>query len=175
MIPLAVPAIMGLTSLIGGMFGNKSKQETKPTLDPAFQGFQGQILKLMQQRLAGGGPSLQGYQQNGISGINHTFDLVSQHNANDLTARGLGSSPVAGVVEGNTQNARGGAINEFNNGLPLLQNDLQMRDLMASMGLLQQGRGQTTTGTQGGGIGGGLGSMAEILAYMYGSRPGAQA
>lgn len=170
MIPGLAEGGLAVAGLLGGLFGNKQKQTSTPTMDPAFGSLQALILKMMGQRLQSGGPDLNGYQANGIADINKTFDLAGQHSANDLTARGLGTSPIAGVVDGNLNTGRAGEISRFNNSLPLMRDQMSMQNLMAGMNFLPQGRGTTTTGTSGGGFGSGLGSMAEILAYMYGNR-----
>jgi hypothetical protein len=146
------------------MFGNK--QKTQGTTDPAYGGLQDMLLKMFQQKLSHPSSLPSGYEAGGISNINKTYDLIGQRSANDLTSRGLGTSPVAGVVEGNNQQARGSEITKFQQQIPLLNQQMQMQDMLHAMGLLGMGKGTQTT--QGGGLGGGLQSMGQILAYLYG-------
>lgn len=156
---------------LGGLFGHKSNQTqtTTPTMDPAFQGLQGQILGLIQNRLSNNSLPA-GYEGQGIRGINSTFDAIKASQNNNLTARGLGTSPVAAAGQNAIDTARGSQVAQFEENLPLLQRELQTQDLGMAGNLLSLGRGATTTGnaTTGGGIGGGFTDLGSMLGYLYG-------
>ena len=145
-------------SFLGGLFGNKSRQSTRPNYGP----FQQMIEDLMRRRLQGS-TDLSGYTAQGLQDTNHTFDLLRSSQNNDLTARGLGTSPVAGAVDAARNNARGGAIARFQQGIPLLQRQLQGDDLSLAAQLFG---GRTSEGSAGGGIGGGLENLASMLGYF---------
>ena len=95
-------------SFFGGLIANKQKSSSKPNYGPLH----GLILDMMRKRLTGS-TDLSGYTAQGLQDTNHTFDLIGQSQGNDLTARGLGTSPVAGAVNATRENARGGAIARF--------------------------------------------------------------
>lgn len=172
--PLLIPAITAGASLIGGLFKKKQTQASTstmaPTLDPAFGPLQSTIMNQVMARLKGGGPDLSGYAGSGVADINHTFDLIKQSQGNNLTARGLASSPVAGVVDANRDMARGGEIARFQNSLPLLSRELQNQDLGFAANFLNAGRGTTSTSTGsatgGGGLAGGFENLAGMLGYL---------
>lgn len=171
--PVLASIIGGGASLAGGALANRGSQtqtsSTTPTMDPAYAGLQGQVLKMIQDRLTGG--SLPpGYESGGIQNINRSYDLVKQSQANDLTARGLGTSPIAGSVDATRDFRRAGDIGTFQTQLPLVQRQLQNQDLSAASGILGLGRGTTGTSTGtaegGGGAAGAFGSLAQYLGYL---------
>lgn len=153
-----LPIALGGLSFLGGLFGNKNKQTSTPNHGP----LQDRILQIMRQRL-GSSADLSGYRAQGLQDTNQTFDLIRQSQSNDLTARGLGTSPVAANVDAMRENSRGGAIARFQQGLPLLQRQLQADDLGLAGYLF---RGNTTEGTSGGGLGGGFDSLATMLGFL---------
>jgi hypothetical protein len=171
LIPLALSGL----SALGGLFHHKDKSQqtstSTPTLSPQFQPLQALLLQQAMKRLQGGGLP-QGYENQGVAGINKTFGLADMALQNRLTARGLGRSNIAGSALGRLETGRAGAIGQFENSLPLLQRDLQNEDLQFGQGLLGMGRGTATTGTgtntSGGGIGGGFEDFASMLGYLMG-------
>jgi hypothetical protein len=177
-----LPAIIGgVSSIAGGALANRSKQTstTTPTVNQAYGPLQTQVLDMITKRLSSGPADMAGYTASGIGDINHTFDLIKGSQANDLTARGLGASPVAGAVDARTQVARGGQIARFQNTLPLLQRDLQTQDLGMAGNILNLGRGGTSTGTasSGGGAAGSFENLAAYIGYLagkgvFGKQPG---
>lgn len=152
-------------SAIGGWISSKRKSSSTPTLDPKYSPLEQQVLSLVQQRL-GTSTDLSGYQAQGTQDINHTFDLLKQSQSNDLTARGLSTSPVAGAVDATRENARGGQVSSFINSIPLLRRQLQAQDIGLANGVLGQGRGTTTTEQSGGGAAGSAESIAAMLGYL---------
>lgn len=164
-------------SAVGGWLASRRKgQQTQtststPTFDPAFTGLRDQLLKIIGARLQT--PiNLDPYQSQGIQDINRNFDLLRQSQSNDLTARGLGTSPVAAAVDAARGVARTGAISRFNNSLPLLQRQLENENFGLASGLLGLGIGRTATGTgfsedeSGGGAAGSAENLAAMLGYM---------
>jgi hypothetical protein len=156
--PLAIPLITSGLSFLGGLVGNKQKSATSRNYGPLQQ----QLLDLIRKRLSGSA-DLSGYTSGGIQDINRTYDTIAQSQSNDLTARGLGTSPVAGAVDATRQNARAGSIAGFRNSIPLLQRQLQGDDLGLAASLFG---GRTSTGESGGGLGGGFDSLSTMLGYL---------
>lgn len=161
-----IPSLVGAgASVIGGALDNKSSQTTSPTIDPAYQGLQGQILNMVQQRLAT--PlDTSGYTANGVASINKNYDLTKQASDNNLTTRGLASSPVAGAVGGVAANARAGDISTFENSVPLLANQIQGQNISQAAGILGLGRGSTSTSASGGGAAGAATNLSQYLGYL---------
>lgn len=167
--PIIIASIIGGgASIAGGALAKKSSASSSPTLDPNYRGLQASVLDLITKRLSGGPADMSGYTAGGISDINRTFDLTKQASDNSLTARGLATSPVAGVVDTNRNNARAGAITRFQNSVPLLQRELQTQDLELSNRLLGQGRGVTSTYSGGGGAAGSFENLAAYIGYLQG-------
>lgn len=158
---------LGLSAL-GGLLGNKQKSTTTPTLDKAYGPLQGMILNLVQRRLQTD-PDLSGYQAQGMSTINRNYDLVKQAQANNLTARGLGTSPVAGAVDASRENARVGEISSFANSIPILRRQQQAQDLGLAGDVLSLGRGSSTEASGGGGFAGGATNLAQMIGYLMGT------
>lgn len=180
--PQIIPFIPLITSglgFAGGLLKNKSgqTQTTTPTLDPAYNPLQTRLLQMVQQRL-GASQDMSGYQAGGQQNINRTFDTIGQSQANNLSARGLSTSPVAGAVDATRENARAGQTASFLNTIPLLQRQMQSEDLGLASSILGQGRGSTmtSTGQSGGGLAGGVENLAQMLGYYtangaFGRRP----
>jgi hypothetical protein len=173
---LLLSSIIGAgASVAGGALANKSSSDSKstttPTLDPAYGPLQTQVLSMIGKRLNSSN-DLSGYQASGMSRINRTFDTLKQSQDNNLAARGLSASPVAGNVDAVRTAARGANLADFGNSIPLLQRDLQTQDLGLAGNVLGLGRGTTTTGTSsgqsGGGAGGAATSLAAYLGYLNG-------
>jgi hypothetical protein len=136
-------------------------------MDPAYSPLQQQILQMTRNRL-NTSADLSGYAAQGTQNLNKNYDLINQSQSNNLTARGLGTSPVAGAVDARRENARIGDISGFQNQIPLLQRQLQAQDLASAQGVLGLGRGSTTTGSEGGGAAGAATNLAQMLGYLYG-------
>lgn len=166
--PLVAPLIMAGGSLLGGLLGNrKQTQTTTPTMDPAYSGLQSQLLSMITNRLRQGSSLPAGYEAGQIGQINNTFARAGQGLQNRLTAAGLANSPVAGAGLANMDAARAGQIVQMQQKLPLMERDMQSQDLGMAQALMGMGRGTQTT--QGGNmLGGGITSLTDMLAYLYG-------
>lgn len=168
--PLLPVAALGASAL-GGFFGNRKKTTTQtsaPTLDPKFGPLQSLLMEQTMGRLREGGIP-KGYETGQIGEINNTFDLIGKSQANNLTARGLGTSPIAGNVDANRELARGGEIVQMQRQIPQMARNNQLQDMMAAMGLLGQGRGQTSTSTDPGNpMGGAFSNFASMLGLLMG-------
>lgn len=163
--PVLASIIGGGASIAGGLLSNKGSSTTSPTEDPAYQGLQGQVLNMVQQRL--NTPiDTAGYTGSGVANINRNYDLTKQASDNNLTTRGLASSPVAGAVGGVAANARAGDISSFENSVPLLVNQIQGQNINQAAGILGMGRGSASTTASGGGAAGGATSLAQYLGYL---------
>lgn len=170
--PLVVPAIAGLASLLGGIFGNRSQTQsasTSPTMDPAYSPLQAMLLQQIMARIANPSKLPSGYEAGQIQGINQTYNQVGQSLDNRLTARGLGTSPVAGVGAATLEQGRAGDIVRMQQGLPLLERQMQDQDLASALQALSLGRGSTSTQTSPSNMAaGGMQSLSSMLAYLYG-------
>lgn len=173
--PLAAPVVASIIGAIGstagGALANRGSQtaSTSPTLSPEFQGLQGQVLKMIQGRL-GTDPNLAGYTGSGVSQINNGFNLAKQASDNNLTARGLATSPIAANVDATREAGRASAVTGFRNSIPLLSRELQTQDLGLAGNVLNMGHGSTSTGTtaSGGGAAGAFTNLAQYLGYLHG-------
>lgn len=167
--PIVIASIIGSGAAVaGGALANRSKQVSTPTLDPKYAGVQQTVLDLITKRLTDTPADMTGYTANGISDINRTFALSKQASDNNLSARGLSTSPVAATVDSTRGMAQAGAIARFKNSIPLLQRDLQTQDLSGANSILAQGRGITTTGSYGGGAAGAFENLAAYIGYLQG-------
>lgn len=189
--------IGGGASLAGGALANKGKTNSTstsnnsfnntstsmPTIAPGYSPMAQQINDMVMNRLKTG-TDLSGYTGTGLSNINRAFSLASQGSDNDLAARGLSTSPIAGAVGANRNLARAATSAQFTNSIPLLQRDLQSQDLdLGSRILSAFGRGQTntssgtstgtntgeTTTESGGGAAGAFNNLSGYLGYLSGS------
>lgn len=163
--PLALLALSGLSAL-GGALSSKTKQTTTPVLPAAYTPLQNTILQQMQARLTSPSALPAGFETGGIGAINRTYDLVGQGLANSLTARGLGSSPVAAAGETNAALRRAGDISTFRAGLPLIERELRTNDLNDAVRLLSISQGHQTVGTSGGGLAGSMSNLAGMLGFL---------
>lgn len=184
-----LPLLMGGGSFLGGLFGNKNKQQSQsssqysntsmPQWDQQFGGLRDLIMPMTMKRLTDPQSFSKQLTERGLGDINRTYDLAEQGLQNKLTAQGLGGSAIAGSGVGKLAGGRAGDIVSLLRDMPLIERDMQDRDLQFATNLLgmgrgfsQQGTGQqqgSGTGTDGGGFGGGLQSMMSMLAYLYGS------
>lgn len=171
--PFWIPLALAAGSAIGGALANKKKDtaSTLPQTVPEYQPLQDVILKQIMGRLTNPGGLPQSYAAEGVQGINHTYDLVSQGLSNNLTSRGLSTSPIAGSAIANLERGRAGDINHFQASLPLVARGLQDDDLSRAINVLGLGRGTTSTGTtsSGGGVGGAATNLSQMLGYLYGT------
>lgn len=182
----AIPLIATGVSALAGMFGNKNRNQqrrgtatttTAPTaLAPEYNALQSAIMPSIMKRLSSS-TDMTGYENAGIGKINRTFDLGKQSVSNDLTARGLGSSPIAGAAMQRHETGRIGQIAGFQNSLPMVQRQMQDDDLAAALQMLNFGRstaGSTSTSNQmseeggPGALAGGLDNMASMLGFLIG-------
>ncbi len=194
--PLALPLLgMGI-SAISGMFGRKNTQQqtntntnthnnvasSTPTLAPQYEGIQNAIMPMIMKRLSGSTGLPAGVAERGIADIGRTHDLVKQRSDNNLTSRGLGTSPVAAHVDAIGERARAGDIADFHAKTPMMEREFQNDDLAQAMTLMNFGKGTTSTsagagtgtgggtgtGTSGGGIGGAMGDVGSMLGFLIG-------
>jgi len=173
-VALAIAAAGAVSSYMKSRAANKPTTNTSSsTLDPSMKGLQAQVMQQIQGRLSNGGLP-RGFEEGRISDINRTYDLINQGNANNLTSRGLGTSPIAVAVEANTNMARGGDITRLQRDLPMIGREFQNQDLSLAQQFLGQGRGlsQTIQGPQTSPAGNAMGSLAQMLAFYYGMRGG---
>lgn len=187
-VPFLIPGILSGASFLSGLFGNKKKAQQQTTtststpapLSPEYSALQAAIMPNIMKRLSAPAPTLPaGYETGGIDTINQTFDLAGQNSQNDLTSRGLGTSPIASAVMGKHNAGRAGAISNFRTGIPLVEQNMQrdvenenMEMALRALGLSSGNRGTTNaTVTQGNEspVAGGVGSLATMLGWLVGS------
>jgi len=184
-----IPAVMAAASYFAGKKGNKSKQtststnastaSSTPTLAPEYQGIQQSLIPMIQSKLANPYKLPAGFEQAGIRNINKTYDLAGQGLANNMTARGLGRSAIAGAGEGALAGGRASDIVQYQGTLPMIERGFQSEDIGQAMSLMNMGRGNTTTSSgtasgvtenqSGGGNMAGILSMLQMLGYMQGA------
>lgn len=174
--PAAIPIAMVASSAISGALARKGSStqtsSTMPQVDPVYGGLRDILLKNATSRLTSGGLP-EGYETGGVRNINHTYDLIGQNQQNSLTARGLGTSPIAGAVDASRNLGRAGQIADFQTNLPLVQRQLQNEDFGMANNLLSHGYGSTSTGTQnysqGGGASGAFSDVGSMLGFLMAS------
>lgn len=192
--PLLVPAITTGLSLLSGLFKNKGAKPatnastgaygntntSTPTLAPEYKGLQDMILPIVSKRLSDPGGLPPGYLEGGLAKIGRTHDLVKQRADNNLTSRGLGTSPVAAHVDAVGERARTSDIVDFQNEVPMLERQMENDDLASAMSLMNFGRGNTSTGSgtnsgsgqamgqQQGAFANGMDEMTSMLGFLIG-------
>ena len=176
--PFVIPAALAGLSFLSGLGKNKSTQTstTTPTFDPAMDPLKNLALQFAQKRLSSPSGLPPGFEANGISRINETTDLIGQSIGNRAAAAGVSGGPSEQYAHNIADINRGGQINTFRTGLPLLERDLQNQDLAQALSILSMGRGTSTTGetSSGGGVSGGLDGLASMLGFLYASKMGAK-
>jgi hypothetical protein len=110
----------------------------------------------------------EGFETGGISTINKTFDAGKQSLENVLTARGLGTSPVAGSALGKYEGNRVGEVSRFRRDIPMFERQLRQEDEEEVLRLLGMGRGLTFEGNRGGGAAGAAENLASMMGFLYG-------
>lgn len=168
LLPLALTAASALSGYLGqrGKRKQTGTSKTTPTLDPAYEGLQNSLMPLITNRLNNPTGLPAGYESEGVSAINRTFDAGRQGTENDLVARGLDRSPVGASAVQAGNNARLGSIAQFRSGLPMVARDMQNQDLELAMRMLGMGRGTSTTTEEEGDIEGGGGIMDNVGAML---------
>ena len=166
--PLLAPLIMGGASLVGGWLSGRNKQSSTPTIDPAFKPLQQMLIDRATKRLSMPSSLPEGFETGGISTINKTFDAGRQSLENVLTARGLGTSPVAGSAMGKFEGGRVGVVARFRRDLPVVERQMRQEDEEEVLRLLGLGRGMTYEGRGGGGAAGAAENLASMLGFLYG-------
>lgn len=128
---------------------SQSLGTSTPNLSPQTQQFLDQLIKRYSQQAQP--VNMQGLEAGGIQGINRNADLQQQAVQNIMAARGLSTSPVSGTAAGSVDNQRFQAINQFQQSLPLMQNQMNLQNLNAAGGFFNQiPYGTTQTGAQSG-------------------------
>lgn len=178
-----IPLALGGASFLGGMFGNRKKEQTQrssynnttsTSLSPGGNALNDQLLQMITSRLSAPSALPSGYQEAGIKDINSVFDVINQSKNANLTARGLSDSPVAAI---GTDDARGGQIANFTAGLPLVERGLRNEDMNFAQSLFAlQPKTTTQTGTSTGAVtqpgnmlGGGFSDLASMLGFLMGT------
>jgi hypothetical protein len=167
MLPLLLPLALSGASFLGGLFGNHRSQTTTNPIDPAYSGIQSALIPMIQKRLANSA-DLSGLRAGNVSAINQDYAAGEKALTNRLTARGLGSSPVAGAGIASLQRARVGSIASMDQKLPLIQDQMQQDALQQALVAINASRPQKVEGNIGGGAGGALGGLGGMLGFLYG-------
>lgn len=172
---LALPII----SAIAGGFANKSstsKQDqtstTTPNLDAGGMDLRNQIVQAYIKQLLGTS-DMSGYTASGISNINKNAATKKAQTTENLSARGISGDALA-FAQNKVDNQRFSDVTDFQNSIPLLQQQLQSQILSNAGNYLSTNpygsttKGAGTTQTPGNVAGGVLGNAASTLAYLYG-------
>ncbi len=167
LLPVAAAGIGGALSNTKG--ARTSTATTTFQEPPAYQGL-GDLLRARAMERLKSSADMSGYAASGINTINDTAAGIKQNVDNSLTSRGLAASPIAAQSDVNQQTARGGQISDFLNQIPLLQRQMQGQDLQQAQSIYgARPLGTTQTGVgAGSALGSGIGSAAEMLAYLKG-------
>jgi hypothetical protein len=161
--PWPIIAALGASALGGLIGGGDQKQSTSP--DFGKYGSLADTLYKQYAKSMGGGTgwaenalintglytpkdstaaNLSGYHSSGVSNINEIYDILGRQTGNNLTARGLSDSPVAGLSDQLMEIERGKQIADFTNQMPLLQRQFQQEDQNNALNFLRTISGQQT-------------------------------
>ena len=157
----AAPFIFSGLSALGGLFGNKQSNER--TTPSQYRPLENQLLRGLGNRLQNPGLP-EGYESQGILGINDSFEGIGRTLNNSLVSRGLSTSPQAAASDRNLNFARAGELSRFRGSLPGIEREFQNQDFGLAAQLLGQSQGQQVTGN--GGAGGGLGGLDSALGFL---------
>lgn len=163
--------IGGIADILGGLFGSSTTTNTKgssntnysqtPTYDPAAESLRQQLINSQIGNL-NKDTDLSGYTSQGLQTINQGYDAANNALQQTLAARGLSYSPLAGASTAALGTQRIGAGINFQNQVPLLQQQLLQQKLasalqtFASMPYSVSGQQNQTSQSQSTQSGGGL-------------------
>lgn len=135
-----------LTSTSGSTgSASSTSSTTNPNLSPQTQSLIDSLTKRYQNLTA---PALTGYAAQQTQGINQNANLQQQAAAQMMASRGLSGSPAAGTTAANIDAQRFGAVTNMQEGLPVLQNQMNVANLGAAANFMNMiPHGTTTTGT----------------------------
>jgi len=183
LIPLLVTAGSAVGGALAGRKGARTQEQSAtqsgsviPIEDPRYKGLGEALMRRFLSALSTSGLP-EGFEAAGIGKINETWDAAKQGLENTLTARGLGSSPVAGAALARADVGRAGDITRFRTvDIPSMARAWQLQDAQNALQFYSMRPiGQKTQGTTTGqvvfpgGVGAGaVTSMAEMLAYLWG-------
>ncbi len=165
--------LLSLGAGLAGGLSNTAKARTgtstvSPTVAPAYQTLADMLRKRAEARLGSKFP-IAGLEATGIQNVNDAYKGSEAALDASLTSRGLGTSPIAGNAVANLETSRAGDIASWLNQLPMIQRDMENQDFQQAQGLYETGLGKTSTSTEpGSAVGSGIGSAAEMLAYLNG-------
>jgi hypothetical protein len=159
-----LPIALGAGSFLGGFLGG-GDQTQSVARNPADAALAQLLRRQLTARMRG--PVVTGgLKASGVQNINRAFSPIEQTLRNSLTARGLSTSPVAGLAEGNLQIARGASIADFLNQVPMIERDLRNQDFSQVANFVNA---QPVTTLSGNRVGSGAQSVTTLLAYLAGS------
>jgi hypothetical protein len=127
---------------------NAAKTVTGTNFNPATQAL---LAKLTQSYTGLSNPNLSGYQSQQLQQIGQQGNLAQQAAQQVMANRGLSTSPVSATTAAGIAQNTGNQMNQFNESIPLLQNQYALQNLGAASGFLQglPSLLGTTTGTTG--------------------------
>lgn len=192
MATLALPLIMSGISALGGILGNRSQQQTStskydntqtgsttPVYDTNVRNLRDILVARYLQQLGDFDNSLTGETITGLNNINQGAESAIQQLGNILASRGI-RGPAAGFALGMPKIQQQMSSANFLNALPQ-QREQRLSSILGGAGgflnSLPTGSNttQTSSGTQSGTqtnpgnmLGGGVNSLASMLAYTWG-------
>jgi hypothetical protein len=160
-------AVGGLGAAGGFLSGRKGARQQTAIEPPEFMPLRDQLISKALERLRGQSTLPGGYLAEGVQNINRNAALAQQALENRMGGAGLLGSGIHGAGISDLGSRRFGDINQLENiAIPRMERDFANQDIGLASGIF----GQRVPGTQlpGSALGEGLGSGAELLAYMYG-------
>jgi len=158
----------GLTAgsaLAGGLANRKSTSTTMPTLDPAYLGLRGDLIKRITDLMGDPAKGTEALRLGLMEGVNRRYQTMPGKLTTQLAKRGFAKSGQLGQGFKGLELARSGEIGDIDTKIAdlILGRETQSYDLASR--LLASGRGQTTTQSGnvfGGAIGGGLETLSTL-------------
>ncbi len=151
---------------LGNVLGQTAGARTQSTAIPGQYQTLADLLRGRAEDRLRQSADISGYKSQGLQDINSAFQNIGQSVNNNLTARGLATSPVAGAVTANLNAARGAGLAQFMNSLPLLQRQLQAQDIGIGQSVLGPQLGRTAPGSA---LATGLQSIPGLLGALNGA------
>lgn len=168
-----LPAIIGAAGSVGSALISRTgarTQTSKPLEPPEFSPLRDSLMKQAMGRLNSPSGLAPGFEATGLQNINQNAGLAQQSLENRLGGAGLLGSGIHGAGLSNLETRRFGDVNRLQNiEIPRLERDFQNQDFQSALQLYGARNPGTQTVLPGSAAGSGIGTAAELLAFLYGS------
>lgn len=180
-LPLAIPIALGGLSFLSGLAKpkpttstGKTDTTTTPTFGPQFAELLKGLISRQESTLRNPTQASQSVINQQLQDTNEIYDVGARGLIGKMAGSGIrAGSGAIGAGTAALEGDRLGALARVQNSKPLMQREFQQQDIASILATLGLGQGSRTTGTTsgattqpGGGVMGGLGSVASILGFL---------